>query len=273
MKKERNMNSLRLRSRIARATLGLLLAGFSTAGCGVQRPVASSPAGAGDVPTTPAIMTGKAQLSGVVRDGDGNGVAQATVRVAETDASAMTDASGAYALAVPADSTLTLVATAPGFATTFRESIIVAEGATATGFDVLLLPSADVARVGALAPSAPADMRGLVAVHLRSLRDGCVTAGARVEVWPPLAATVLYGRPNATGGLDEVDPALSGVEAGARVDAWLAGAVPPGNMFEIRVDQQGCALTAQRPSVGGVLMTGQRRVDAMALTEIDLFLE
>jgi hypothetical protein len=267
------MNFLRLRSRVARAAIGLLLTGYWTAGCGMQHPIASSPVTTTEVPTTPVIMTGTAHVSGVVRDGDGNGVAQATILVAETDATAMTDASGAYTMTVPADSTLTLVATATGFATTFRGSVIVAEGATATDFDLTLLPSADVARMGTLVPSAPADMRGLVAVRLHSLRDSCKTAGARVEVWPPLAATVLYGRPSATGGADEVDPALSGVEAGAHVDAWLAGAVPPGNMFEIRVDQPGCALVGQAPSVGGLLMTGQRRVDATALTEIDLFLE
>jgi hypothetical protein len=267
------MKSPRLRARFVRATLALLLTGLWTTGCGVQRPVASSPAGGGEVPETPAVTVGQADLSGVVRDGDGNGVAQATIRVAETDATAMTDATGAYALKVPADSTITLVATAPGYATTFRESAIVAEGAAATGFDVLLLPSADVARVNGMSPAGMPDTHGLVAVHLHSLSAACNTAGAHVAVWPPLAATVLYGRPSMTGGLDDVDPSLSGVGAGSRVDAWLAGAVPPGNMFDITVDQSGCALAAQTPSQGGLLLTGQRRVDAMAVTEIDLFLQ
>jgi hypothetical protein len=30
---------------------------------------------------------------------------------------------------------------------------------------------------------------------------------------------------------------------------------------------------AQAPSIGGLMFTGQRRVDAAALTEIDLFLQ
>jgi hypothetical protein len=265
------MKSSRLRSSLVRLTIAVGVGVVAAAGCGGQK-VAGSPSGAGEVPKTPAVMAGQAQVSGLVRDGDGNAVVGATVRVAESESAATSDATGAYQLSVPADSTLTLVTTAAGFATTYRESIMLAEGVMASGFDVMLLPVAEVTRVNGMVPNVPADMRGLVAVRLHSLKATCVTAGARVSVWPPLAATVVYGRPSDTGGLDEVDTALSGVEAGARVDAWLAGAVPPGNMFEVRVDRPGCG-AAQAPSQGGLLLTGQRRVDAQALTQIELFLE
>jgi hypothetical protein len=266
------MKSPRLPSSLFRLTVGVALAGLATAGCGAEKPIAGSPVHMGDVPVTPVGMAGKAQVSGLVRDGAGIAIGGATIKVAETETSTTSDASGAYSLMVPADSTLTFVTTAMGFATTFRASIILAEGAKATGFDVMLLSAADVARLNALGPADQADTRGVVAVRLHSMNPACVTAGARVSVWPPLAATVAYGRPSAMGGQDEIDPTLSGVEAGARVDAWLAGAIPPGNMFQIRVDQTGCTL-AEPPSQGGLLLTGGRRVDAKALTEIDLFLQ
>jgi hypothetical protein len=265
--KERIMKSQELRSSILRVTVGVALTGVVAAGCGAEKPIAGSPVRVGDVPTTPVAMTGTAQVSGLVRDGAGNPVAGATIKVAEVDMAATSDAGGAYALTVPADSTLTLVTTAMGFATTFRGSMILAEGSKAAGFNVMLLTAAEVTRMNTQAAT-----HGLVAVHLHSMNPACITAGARVSVWPPLAATIAYGRPSATGGLDEPDPALSGVEAGAHVDAWLADAIPPGNMFEIRVDQTGCTPT-QAPSQGGLLLTGERRVDAQALTEIDLFLQ
>src|SRR5262249_25769540 len=160
-----------------------------------------------------------------------------------------------------------LVTTAMGFATTFRESMILAEGVKASGFDVTLLPTTDVARLNALAPAGQAAPTGLGAVRLHSPSATCMPARPPVSVRPALAAKVVYGQPGTTGGLDEPDPALSGVVAGAHVDAWLAGAVPPGNWFQVRVDQTGCMAAAQAPSQAGVQLTGQRRVDAQALTQ------
>ena len=264
------MRSPRLRSSVVRVMVAVACAVLASSGCGGAKTPSSH---ALDVPTTPIVMTGHAQVSGLVRDGSGNAVSGATIAIAETDGSTTSDPTGAYTLMVPSDSTLTLVTSATGFATTFHESIILAEGVTATGFDVMLLPTADVARLNALGPAGQAATTGLVAVRLHSMNPACTTAGAHVSIWPPLAAAVLYARPSTTGGLDEPDPALSGVEAGAHVDAWLAAAVPPGNLFQVRVDQPGCALAAQAPSQGGVLLTGQRRVDVQALTEFDLFLE
>lgn len=268
------MKSQDLRSSLIRVAVGVALGCVVAAtGCGDGKPIENTPAGGGDVPTTPMPMAGQARLSGVVRDGNGQSVAGATIKIAETDGAATSDAAGAYTMMVPADWTLTLVTTAPGFATSFRESILLADRAMADGFDIMMLPAAEVARMDAFGPAADVTTRGLVAVRLHGLDAACAAAGARLSVWPPLAAKVVYGRPAEGGGADEIDPALTAVEAGARVDAWLAGALPPGNMFEVRVEQAGCAVTAQPPSVGGLLHTGQRRVDAAALTEIDLYLE
>jgi hypothetical protein len=115
--------------------------------------------------------------------------------------------------------------------------------------------------------------RGLITLHLHSLSPTCAVAGAKVSVWPPLAAKVLYARPSTTGAVDEPDPTLDAVQGGGRVDVWLAGAIPPGNMFRISVEQPGCALAAAAPSVDGLQLTGLRHVDAQAFSEADLFLQ
>jgi hypothetical protein len=267
------MKSQNLRSSLIRVAIGVALGcAVAASGCGDVKPTENTPIGGNNIPTTPVPMPGHAQVSGVVRDGNGQSVAGATIKVAEMDAMTTSDAAGAYSLMVPSDSTLTLITTAAGFATSFRESIVLADGAMADGLDLMLMPAAEVGRMVELGPM-DATMRGLVAVHLHSMDASCLTAGAHLSVWPPKAATVVYGSPSASGGLDDVDPALSGVEAGARVDAWLAGALPPGNMFLVNVEQPGCTVVAQAPSMGGLMFTGQRRVDAAALTEIDLFLQ
>jgi hypothetical protein len=255
---------------LLRAAIGAALVGFAATGCDHDAPLAVIPVETAVVPTTPVPLTGRAELAGVVRDGAGSGVSGATIRVAETDATATADATGAWAMTVPSDSTLTLVTSADGYATTFRESIVVAEGAAVTGFDVTLLPAGDVARLDALAPGDPTT-RGLMALRLHSLSATCATAGAKVSVWPPLAATVVYARPGA-GGVDEPDPTLVSVQDGTRVDVWLAGAIPPGNLYQITIEQPGCA-PADAPSMGGVALTGLRHVDAQAYAEADLFLQ
>ena len=98
-----------------------------------------------------------------------------------------------------------------------------------TGFDVLVLPVDKITAVNTLSVPDQAATRGLMAVSLHSLSTFCVPAGARVSVSPPLAATVIYSRPG-SGALDEPDLGLTAVQPGARIDFWLAGVVPPGNM-------------------------------------------
>jgi hypothetical protein len=262
-----------IRSKLTSLVFGVALASLLAGACGNSKPVAGSPAEMSVVPMTPVPMPGHASVSGVVRDGAGTSVAGATIRIAETDATTMTDEAGTYTFMVPADSTLTFVTTAPGFAASFHESIVLADGATTAGFDVMLLPTADVARIDALGAADQAATRGLMAVRLHSMNPACVTAGARVTVWPPLAATVVYSRPSGTGDVDQPDPSLTNVQSGAHVDLWLVGAIPPGNMFGINVEQAGCATADQAPSLGGLQLTGLRHVDVQSLSEVDVFLQ
>jgi len=233
----------------------------------------SSPIDVLSIPTMPMPMPGQATLAGVVRDGDGHGIAGATIKLAETDGVATADATGAYQMMVPSDSTLTLVTSAMGFATTYRESIILATQSMASGFDLLLLPATTVSQVNALGPPNTAAARGLMAIRLHSMNPACATPGAHVAVWPPLGATVVYSRPSVTGGLDEPDSMMDGVQPGAHIDLWLTGIIVSSNLLRITVEQAGCQLMDQGPSVGGLILTGQRRVDVQALTEGDLFLD
>lgn len=222
-------------------------------------------------PVMPMPMPGSASLAGRVLDADGNPVAAAAVVVAETDDTATTDTTGAYQLMVPSDSTVTVVTTAAGFAKSHRESVVIANQVMVTGFDVLLLPLDTVARLNGLAGEGAAS-RGLMAVRLHSMNDACLTSGAQLSVWPPKAATIIYSRPSGSTGLDEPDVGMDRVQAGARIDAWLAGALSPGAQLQITVDKAGCRLQSPSPAMNGVLFPGLRPIGAQALTEVDLFL-
>jgi Carboxypeptidase regulatory-like domain len=241
-------------------------------GCGVAKSPDVQNVHSSSLPPMPTPMPGEASVSGKVLDADGTAVSGATIKVAETDRTATSDATGVYQMMVPSDSTVTLVTSAPGFAPTFRESVLIASQAMVTGFDVLVLPLATIARMNALGAPDQTATRGLVAVRLHSLNDACLTAGAHVSVWPPKAATVIYSSPNPSGGLDEADPSLDSVQAGGHVDLWLSAAFPPGNMLLITVEQAGCQLLTPSPSMAGVIFPGSRRIDVQSLTQADLFL-
>jgi hypothetical protein len=261
-----------LNARLHHAAIPSALLALLTVACGAEQPGTTA-----NVPTMPDTMPGQASLSGRVLDGNGQGVPGAVVKIAETDATTNTDASGAYQLAVPSDSTLTLTAAAAGMANTFRESVVLASGSAVSDFDVLLLPTAELSTINMLGPPGVAAMRGTVAVRLHVMGgSACVAAGAHVTVFPPSAATVVYAAPAASsGGLDMPDPTLQDLQPGTQIVVWLADVVPPGNMNLLRIDVQkaGCQLMPQSPSLGGLTFPGLREVAAASLTEADLFLQ
>src|SRR5262245_43583430 len=150
-----------LRTSMIRAALGFALTVLAATGCGQGKNNSIDPIRKGTVPQMPKPIVGAATISGTVRDAAGGTVAGATVRVAETDATVTTNAAGAYTLTIPSDSTITLATSAPGFATSYRESIMLAHTAAATGLDVMLVPVADVNRFTALAFPAETATRGL----------------------------------------------------------------------------------------------------------------
>jgi hypothetical protein len=255
------------------AALAALWAGSVTSGCSNNAGGGAPPSMADSVPTLPILSVGMAALSGHVRSQDGSAVAGATVQVAETDATTMTDADGAYRLEVQSDSTVTLMATATGLAPTFRESVVIAAKATITDFDLLLLPPDRIAAINALGAPGQEATRGIMAVRLHSMDPACNIVGAQVSVWPPMGAKVIYAPADVAGGIAAPDPGVTAVAAGADIDLWLAGAFPPANGLVFTIEQPGCQLMVASPSLGGLTFPGLRHVAAAAMTQVDLFLE
>ncbi len=69
------------------------------------------------------------------------------------------------------------------------------------------------------------------------------------------------------------DPQVAHVQANADVALWLAAVWPPGNGLTFDVQQAGCRLRDESPSMNGLTFPGQRHVAPQAMTEVDLFLE
>jgi hypothetical protein len=97
-------------------------------------------------PETPTTGTDRATVSGHVLDTTGAPVAGATVTVRTSGEHATVDSTGAFSLDVPANTTLTLSATAPSMAPTLLQQFLVSTGTTAqvgnvAGATVQLTPS------------------------------------------------------------------------------------------------------------------------------------
>jgi hypothetical protein len=261
-----SLNSSLMR-RVVMAACGLVLAN-----CQSNTAVPTTHVVDGSVPMMPMPMSGQATLGGHVLDSGGNPIAGATVIIAETDGSAVADAAGAYSMSVPSDSTLTVKATAPTFAPSYRGSIMLAAQTAIGDFDVTMLTPAEVSSANALVTSVtqPAT-RGLVALRLHTMSTSCTLTGAHLAVSPSGSATVVYARPSTAGGLDQPDTTADGVQDGATIGAWLLDAFPPATYAQISIAQPGCVLMAGSPSMNGMMFTGGWRAEAAAFTEADLY--
>src|SRR5215831_8445202 len=82
-------------------------------------------------PETPTTGTDRATVTGHVLDTTGAPVAGATVTVRTSGEHATVDSTGAFTLDVPANTTLTLSATAPGMAPTLVQQFLVSPAASA----------------------------------------------------------------------------------------------------------------------------------------------
>ena len=246
---------------------------LGTAACGGTQ--ASSEGVGSQIP--PAVvnpMPASASLSGRVHRADGSPVAGASVLIAETDGSVSTGDDGTYSVSVPSESTVTLVASAPGMAPTYRQPVQLTAQASGMGLDILMLSTDEVATLAALSPTNRATTGGVIATRLHALVPSCAPAGATIAVRPPQAAQVVYGHSAVADAVSSPDPALTSVQVGdGDVAGWLVGAVPPGSEIDIAVARDGCRVAVPAPSLGGLTYESGMRVDALALTEMDLFLE
>src|ERR1044071_6028027 len=82
-------------------------------------------------PETPTVGNERATVTGHVVDTNGAPVAGATVALRGSGEHAMADSTGSFTLDVPANTTLTLAASAPNMAPTLVQQFLVSPGASA----------------------------------------------------------------------------------------------------------------------------------------------
>src|SRR4051812_49911686 len=130
----------------------------SLAGCAENQVTHSAP-------ETPTVENDRAKVTGHVVDTAGAPVAGATVAVRTSGEHATTDSAGAFTLDVPANTTLTLSATAASMAPTLLQQFLVSPGASAA----VELPMVTADHFKSLVGMGGNAMGGVVAVALRSL--------------------------------------------------------------------------------------------------------
>jgi hypothetical protein len=223
---------------VANTDLDILIAAFAAlaiGGCETDpaAPISSTP------PAVPALAPGMAMAEGRVLDPAGQAVAGAAVALLEAPVdgaarTALTDAGGRWQLVIPADTSVTLHATAAGFAPTRFGSFLVAAGTMASDLDLLMLPRAELERLNVEA-GGRATEDGLAAIEVVSL-GSCVATGGRVALDPERAGQVVYGAGKAVAP----DPDADSIQLGARPAAWLLGVRPPGVYYRLRFENPGC---------------------------------
>ena len=197
---------------------------------------------------------------------DVNGVAipGAAVALRATGEHTTADTGGAFSLDVPANSTLTLAATAPGMSTTLLQQFLVSTG-TSAAFEIPLLTADHFKSLVTLGAN-PAG--GVVAIAVRSLSGTPGgAAGATVDITPSNLGRVMYAPDRA--GMPDPDPAMMAVVAGADPYAWALGVQPHVSVMKFTL--HGAPQVELPYAVDDVVWPGTFTVDAGALTLITLF--
>jgi hypothetical protein len=231
--------------------------------------VASLTACADDVvpqpaPETPTVGSDRATVTGRVVDPRGVAVAGATVAVRASGEHATADSTGSFTLDVPANTTLTLAATAPNMAPTLLQQLMVSPGANAA-VEIAMVTGDHFKSLVAMGGN-PAG--GVVAVALKSLSGAGSFGGATVELTPALGR-VMYP----TGvGMADPDPSMAMVVQGVQGDesyAWALGVQPHVTIMELAL--RGVTQVEPPYSIDDVIWPGTFTVDAGALTLVTLF--
>jgi Carboxypeptidase regulatory-like domain len=213
-------------------------------------------------PETPTIGNDRATVTGHVVDTTGAPVAGAAVALRGSGEHAMADSTGAFTLDVPANTTLTLSATAPNMAPTLLQQFIVSPGASA----VVELPMVTGDHFKSLVGMGANAMGGVVAVALRSMSGYGSLAGATVELTPSLGR-VMYA---ATGeGIVDPDPSMATVVQGDAQYAWALGVQPHVSIMQFAL--HGVPQIAPPYAIDDVTLSGTFTVDPGALTLVTLF--
>jgi hypothetical protein len=193
-------------------------------------------------------------------------VAGAAVTVRASGEHATADRTGAFTLDVPANTTLTLAATAPSMAPALLQQFMVSPGASAA----VEIPMVTGDHFKSLVAMGANPSGGVVAVVLKSLSGSGSVAGATVALTPNLGR-VMYA---ATGaGMADPDPAMAAVvPAVAQGDesyAWALGVQPHVSIMQLAL--HGVAQLEPPYAIDDVLWPGTFTVDAGALTLVTLF--
>ena len=217
-------------------------------------------------PETPTVGNDRATVTGHVLDPNGAPVAGATVTVRTSGEHATADSTGAFTLDVPANTTLTLAATAPNMAPTLLQQFLVSPGASAA----VEIPVVTSDNFKSLAAMGANPTGGVVAVALRSLSGAGSAAGGTVALTPSLGR-VMYA-PTSLGMADP-DPAMAAVvpaaAPGSESYAWALGVQPHVSIMQLTL--HGVSQVEPPYSIDDVVWPGSFTVDAGALTLVTLF--
>jgi hypothetical protein len=219
-----------------------------------------------NAPETPTVANDRAKVTGHVVDTSGAPVAGATVAVRASGEHATTDSTGAFTLDVPANTTLTLAATAPSMAPTLLQQFLVSSDASAA-VEIPVITSDHFKSLVAMGMNPSG---GVVAVALKSLSGAGSVGGATVQLTPSLGR-VMYA---ATGvGMADPDPAMAAVMPtvvqGEDSYAWALGVQPHVSIMQLAMN--GVAQIEPPYSIDDVIWPGTFTVDAGALTLVTLF--
>ena len=240
-------------SNCPRVTLVLVFVGSLTGCADNQAPYTA--------PETPTIGNDRATVTGHIVDTAGAPVAGAAVALRGSGEHAMADSTGAFTLDVPANTTLTLSATAPNMAPTLLQQFIVSPGASAD----VELPMLTGDHFNSLVGMGANTKGGVVAVALRSMSGNGSLAGASVELTPNLGR-VMYA---AGAGLADPDPAMAMVVPGDAPYAWALGVQPHVSIMQLAL--HGVSQVEPPYAIDDVIWPGSFTVDAGALTLVTLF--
>lgn len=209
--------------------------------------------------------TERATVTGRIVDVNGAAVAGAAVAVRLTGEHTTADASGAFSLDVPANTTLTLAATAPNMAPTLLAQFVVSPGASAA----VEIPMLTADHLKNLNSMNPAIMNGgAIAVSLRSISGAATNVtGATIELTPDNLGRVLYAPQSS--GIADPDPKMTMFMPGTDPAAWALGVQPHVSIMKLTLH----GMTQVQPPIAldDVEWPGTFTVDAGALTLVTLF--
>jgi hypothetical protein len=217
-------------------------------------------------PETPTVANDRATVTGHVLDTSGAPVVGAVVAVRTSGEHATTDSTGAFTLDVPANTTLTLAASAPSMAPTLLQQFLVSPGASAS----VELPMVTSDHFKTLVAMGMNPSGGVVAVAMKSLSGSGNVAGATVQLTPSLGR-VMY---TATGvGMADPDPAMAAVlptvAQGDESYAWALGVQPHVSIMQLTM--HGVSQVEPPYAIDDIIWPGTFTVDAGALTLVTLF--